>query len=752
MKKEHCRCNVCSNTPISEFALFSQLMLQQLHNNPKVGTYITDNTSKTQLNPRSAHNSIDNTSDSHSIYIDGDLVSKITTTSKSNNSSLESLNPHSCKLSLPSRAENSKSHSRSSNTSSNTSRRNLKALTPTSALMSEPASFEDSHITDNTVALNDASRRNSSKHESTPPNNDNETDPLNTNNEVSMSPNSQVTNSSRRFSFNKRPLSQSSVLQRKSSQISCINNYPPQRCDSVNKDIDHSKFYSKYKGILKNKDELPDTALNDLSFEYNYDEKIRAPRMSVVSLLSKDSSHVNKASNISSSNQKLHAKRKTSAPAVFATNANSNSNSNSNSSSFNTLDSLQEEQNISKDLQSSYKPASYDLTQKLRKLSMKAERECDDISLNSNSVDSNHILPEDKKLLLMAKNNKNSTENSLFPTGYGNYTYQIINRKKSFVSNTSSNISPTREKFLKDDFKPVKQIDGPKKLMDNYVPPVLRPIEDSTYDLHKLVQNKSSTDAEVKLAGTLNPIDSPQRNSEGNKSPKLSKVHHQLINQIITKNSNSQPSDSLDRNYQSIYETLITPPTTSGSKDTTNQNYYHKLNKNKKNIEPSHDHWKPNEECNSCEYCDSSFTLFKRKHHCRHCGGIFCSNCLNNFANLNLLAHFERPNDFHKSQMHLKNPLLSPIVSNETYTTNSTTLSNGTISQSSHEISNDYAKFCKVCPVCYTLWLQFLASDEDYEGKLSNYNDFFENESRNNQNKRKESITNVPSDWNWSSF
>jgi TCP-1/cpn60 chaperonin family/FYVE zinc finger len=37
--------------------------------------------------------------------------------------------------------------------------------------------------------------------------------------------------------------------------------------------------------------------------------------------------------------------------------------------------------------------------------------------------------------------------------------------------------------------------------------------------------------------------------------------------------------------------------------------------------------WMPDELYTSCALCDASFTIFRRKHHCRCCGQIFCSVC-----------------------------------------------------------------------------------------------------------------------------
>ena len=38
--------------------------------------------------------------------------------------------------------------------------------------------------------------------------------------------------------------------------------------------------------------------------------------------------------------------------------------------------------------------------------------------------------------------------------------------------------------------------------------------------------------------------------------------------------------------------------------------------------------WVPDANVEQCSYCDVNFTMFNRKHHCRFCGKIFCSECL----------------------------------------------------------------------------------------------------------------------------
>ncbi|KAL8488172.1 hypothetical protein ACS0TY_024453 [Phlomoides rotata] len=44
----------------------------------------------------------------------------------------------------------------------------------------------------------------------------------------------------------------------------------------------------------------------------------------------------------------------------------------------------------------------------------------------------------------------------------------------------------------------------------------------------------------------------------------------------------------------------------------------------------SRDFWMPDESCRVCYECDSPFTIFNRKHHCRLCGRVFCARCTTN--------------------------------------------------------------------------------------------------------------------------
>ncbi len=59
----------------------------------------------------------------------------------------------------------------------------------------------------------------------------------------------------------------------------------------------------------------------------------------------------------------------------------------------------------------------------------------------------------------------------------------------------------------------------------------------------------------------------------------------------------------------------------SKSPDESFTNYFPKRN----------DKWVDSNIIHRCQICDTSFSFFTRKHHCRACGGVYCSNCCNKF-------------------------------------------------------------------------------------------------------------------------
>jgi hypothetical protein len=86
-----------------------------------------------------------------------------------------------------------------------------------------------------------------------------------------------------------------------------------------------------------------------------------------------------------------------------------------------------------------------------------------------------------------------------------------------------------------------------------------------------------------------------------------------------TKNNN------LDKLNYSIYEEKqLSLSNLSNSPDDIFSNYFQKRN----------DKWVDSTIIQRCQLCDTYFNFFTRKHHCRACGGVFCTNCCNKFMTI----------------------------------------------------------------------------------------------------------------------
>lgn len=51
--------------------------------------------------------------------------------------------------------------------------------------------------------------------------------------------------------------------------------------------------------------------------------------------------------------------------------------------------------------------------------------------------------------------------------------------------------------------------------------------------------------------------------------------------------------------------------------------------------------WMPDKLCKTCYHCEEIFTVYKRKHHCRMCGQIFCNQCSSYYVDVSALATSE---------------------------------------------------------------------------------------------------------------
>ena len=67
-------------------------------------------------------------------------------------------------------------------------------------------------------------------------------------------------------------------------------------------------------------------------------------------------------------------------------------------------------------------------------------------------------------------------------------------------------------------------------------------------------------------------------------------------------------------------------------------------------------YWIKDNTVNNCYSCEENFNLFKRKHHCRACGRIFCFQCCNNFIKL--------PTDIENFPLKPNNKNIKDIIDN----------------------------------------------------------------------------------------
>ena len=56
--------------------------------------------------------------------------------------------------------------------------------------------------------------------------------------------------------------------------------------------------------------------------------------------------------------------------------------------------------------------------------------------------------------------------------------------------------------------------------------------------------------------------------------------------------------------------------------------------------EASREFWMPDDQVKECFECNDKFTTFRRRHHCRVCGQIFCHKC----SDFEIPAHLIKPN------------------------------------------------------------------------------------------------------------
>nr|CCA21748.1 Phosphatidylinositol3phosphate5 kinase (Fablike PIPKA1) putative [Albugo laibachii Nc14] len=104
---------------------------------------------------------------------------------------------------------------------------------------------------------------------------------------------------------------------------------------------------------------------------------------------------------------------------------------------------------------------------------------------------------------------------------------------------------------------------------------------------------------------------------------RLPRVHQFALSQSDTVNSmeNTTPSEDPGRSQAFVYGV---PNPTLGR---------HHVNSSRPRTQSTRHFWMSDRSAKACYECDKLFTFFRRRHHCRSCGQIFCSDCCTKLQN-----------------------------------------------------------------------------------------------------------------------
>ena len=78
--------------------------------------------------------------------------------------------------------------------------------------------------------------------------------------------------------------------------------------------------------------------------------------------------------------------------------------------------------------------------------------------------------------------------------------------------------------------------------------------------------------------------------------------------------------------------------------------------------------WTDDNSVNSCYNCRDDFTFLNRRHHCRLCGKIFCSNCCNNYITTNITTTLINIEDYlleclnHNNKLDYKKKCVTSVI------------------------------------------------------------------------------------------
>ena len=188
----------------------------------------------------------------------------------------------------------------------------------------------------------------------------------------------------------------------------------------------------------------------------------------------------------------------------------------------------------------------------------------------------------------------------------------------SILNNNNSNSNNNNTRILSKQY--IKQINNPKRPM--YMPAVLRNVSETNL----------TNDDILNLNSSISQMSTPLMSST-----------HSFYNNNNNNNNHSVSLDSCLPNHN-ISRTPLSIRTSSMSSNSSITTASSSFSNSIKYIKTSH--WVPDSMRSNCVKCHTQFSLWERKHHCRHCGELFCHKDLLNKLYLNCDAQFINPISF----------------------------------------------------------------------------------------------------------
>lgn len=190
-------------------------------------------------------------------------------------------------------------------------------------------------------------------------------------------------------------------------------------------------------------------------------------------------------------------------------------------------------------------------------------------------------------------------------------------RKKSLDVISQPNSSMSVPTVLTSKIKrPIKQINNPKKPM--YTPAVLRDI--------------AETNITNDVLRTHSPV--PSLNTQLSNQGTITNAHTTASSSSAYAASVHSTSSSIISEYGRKIGSWL-----SGNVHHSSSSY-HGPTVGVDVIPPTRSHWVSDSKRQSCKYCHKLFTFWDRKHHCRHCGDIFCQQHVRHWLYLDSQAKF----------------------------------------------------------------------------------------------------------------